>query len=259
MGTRWAFHRSATPLDEVPHLDMLPPARRLWGAGERADPAAARSCTLGALERSVLDFHRIGDVPGFEIPSRYFRFLRTADAAAIDGVLAHNRHDVVSLAALTAHALWLAQEGPLACREAGEQLGLGGLYERAGDRARAGDAYEMAVRTGDVHVRRAALARLALLLRREARHADAAGAWESVFELACESCGPASPLARRAAEALAIHHEHRARDLDQARRYAEMLRRHAAGRAAAAAGHRLIRLDRKIGVRAERAPLLLGM
>ena len=30
METRWAFHRMRAPLDEVPHFDMLHPARRLW-------------------------------------------------------------------------------------------------------------------------------------------------------------------------------------------------------------------------------------
>ncbi len=31
METRWAFHRTAAPTDDLPHFDMLPPARRLWG------------------------------------------------------------------------------------------------------------------------------------------------------------------------------------------------------------------------------------
>ena len=31
METRWAFHRTSTPTDDLPHFDMLPPARRLWG------------------------------------------------------------------------------------------------------------------------------------------------------------------------------------------------------------------------------------
>jgi uncharacterized protein YprB with RNaseH-like and TPR domain len=39
METRWAFHRTASPTDDLPHFDMLPPARRLGGrvgtAGDR--------------------------------------------------------------------------------------------------------------------------------------------------------------------------------------------------------------------------------
>jgi hypothetical protein len=54
------------------------------------------------------------------------------------------------------------------------------------------------------------------------------------------------PLARRAVEALAIHHEHRARDLEAARTYAEGLKDDPADRHPEDAQHRLDRLDRKI-------------
>src|SRR5262245_37624557 len=92
MATRWAFHRTAAPTDALPHFDMLPPARRLWGRRElkgsdiETDAAEPVSCSLSALERSVLGFHRMGDVPGFEIPARYFHFLRTGDGAVVTGV-----------------------------------------------------------------------------------------------------------------------------------------------------------------------------
>jgi hypothetical protein len=264
METRWAFHRRSSPTDDLPHFDMLPPARRLWGGirmerpvsllrapryGGQVRPAGSsdeRSCSLTSLERSVLGFHRLGDVPGFEIPARYFHFLRTSDASAIEGVLDHNRHDLLSLAAVTAHACWLAKEGPLACREPGEQCGLGGLYERAGDVARAIEAYEMAVCSTDRDVRRLASARLAVLLRRDKRFDDAAAAWQRVLSLAADGGDRLTTLERRAAEALAIHHEHRARDLPRARRYAEVLCGQASGRAANDAAHRLSRLNRKI-------------
>ena len=38
-----------------------------------------------------------------------------ATRRVIEGVLEHNRHDLVSLAVLTSHALWLAEGGPDAC------------------------------------------------------------------------------------------------------------------------------------------------
>lgn len=258
METRWAFHRRSSPTDDLPHFDMLPPARRLWGSIRPERPmlerpvfrpavtSDERSCSLTSLERSVLGFHRLGDVPGFEIPARYFHFLRTSDASAIEGVLDHNRHDLLSLAAVTAHACWLAKEGPLACREPGEQVGLGGLYERAGDVARALESYELAARTGNRDVRRLASARLAVLLRREKQFDGAAAAWQSVLSLAGDGGDRLTSLERRAAEALAIHHEHRARDLARARRYAEVLCGQVSGRAATDAAHRLSRLNRKI-------------
>ena len=38
------------------------------------------SCSLGALERQILGAGRTGDVSGFEIPARYFQFVRSGDA-----------------------------------------------------------------------------------------------------------------------------------------------------------------------------------
>jgi uncharacterized protein YprB with RNaseH-like and TPR domain len=262
METRWAFHRESPATDDLAHFDMLPTARRLWGRLRSAARVAGRdrarvfdrdpdephrdSCSLSALERSVLGFHRLGDVPGLEIPTRYFHFLRTGDASVVEGVLEHNRHDLLSLAAVMSHALALAQDGPEACREAGEQVGLGRMYERAGQLDRATRAFELAAACGDREVRSHALARLAVLLRREARFEEAAEAWRGVLDLLGRGHDAASPLARRAAEALAIHHEHRARDLSKARRYAESLKLDARGRFRQDVEHRLGRLDRKL-------------
>ena len=244
MEMRWAFHRAAPPTDEIPHVDMLPAARRLWRRRE-VSSALDGGCNLTSLERAVLDVHRIGDVPGFEIPARYFHFLRTGDQPAVEPVLEHNRRDIVSLAALMSHALWLIHEGPEACRESGEQLALGRLYERAGDRERAHQAYEMAAATvGDADVRREALARLAASLRREARYDEAAQAWEGV--LAVSGHRGASSLDALANQALAVHHEHRRRDLTAARRYAEALGRQASARARCDVDHRIKRIDRKL-------------
>ena len=260
METRWAFHREAPATDDLAHFDMLPTARRLWGRAQFRDGRSAplsldrdpwedpprESCSLSSLERSVLGFHRIDDVPGLEMPARYFHFLRTGDFAVIEGVLEHNRYDLLSLAAVMSHALALAQDGPEACREAGELVGLGRLYERAGQTDRATRAFELAAETGDREVRSHALARLAVLLRREAKFEESAAAWRGVLDLLGRGRSAASPLARRAAEALAIHHEHRVRDLSVARRYAEKLKTDAKGRFRQDVEHRLGRLDRKL-------------
>lgn len=245
METRWAYHRKENGAEGVPHFDMLPIARRLWGGMRGREDEARVPCTLTSIERSVLRFHRVDDVPGLEIPSRYFQFLRTGDSTAIEGVLDHNRHDILSLAAITAHALRLAGEGPDACETATEQMGLGRLYERAGDLARAEHAYARAAASEETDLAAHALARLAVLLRRQSRHQEAADAWHGVLSLSSERSLFAA-LERQAAEALAIHHEHRARDLGAARRYAETLRRHANGSRAAQADRRMTRLDGKL-------------
>ena len=95
-------------------------------------------------------------------------------------------------------------------------------------------------------MRRQALSRLARLLRRQARHAEAAAAWQGVLELAARQKGALTPLDRRAALALAIHHEHRARDLTVAKRYADTLRAETSGRTRQDAEYRVDRLERKM-------------
>jgi len=251
METRWAFHRQSTPTDDLPHFDMLPAARRLWS--RREDDT---SCSLTALERSVLGFHRVGDVPGFEIPVRYFQFLRTGEPSIIDGVLEHNRLDLVSLAAVTARAFQLASEGPTWCREACEQLGLGHLYERQGDLERAAEAFALAASRADERDLRArALERLALLRRRMRRFDEAVDAWQTIVDRAKR---PFSAIERRAAEALAIHHEHRAHDLASAQRYAEVVRGQTSGRRVADVDHRLGRLAKKLELEKQKGDLAVA-
>src|SRR5262249_6728285 len=95
--------------------------------------------------RQLLGHRRAGDVAGFDIPERYFRFVRSGDASPLVVVLEHNRLDLLALAALTARLFALARSGPEAARDPREALALGRLYARAGFEARARAAFECAV------------------------------------------------------------------------------------------------------------------
>jgi tetratricopeptide (TPR) repeat protein len=196
---------------------------------------------------------RVGDVPGFEIPSRFFRFLRSGDPRPLEPVLEHNRLDLVSLAAVTARAARLAQEGVDACRDSAEALALGRVYERAGSVDNAEQCYVRAARSDLRDVRLEALYRLGLRHRRSRRFADAADCWRSLLELTESRPGrradaTAASLRQFAAEALAIHHEHRVRNFGAARELALFALEEASGSGPRADGmrHRLARLDRKI-------------
>jgi hypothetical protein len=251
----------------------LPPSREASGfaeaaadrgsrdGGPRPDVAAEstqRSCSLIALEQQVLGANRVGDVPGFEIPARYFQFLRTGDARPLGAVFEHNRLDLLSLAALTARLLQLLGDGPGKARDAHEALALGRVYLRGGLEDRAVEAFECAValsrsmpepQAGPIRVD--ALRSLACVARRARRYHDAAACWRQLLDV------PLCPrnTAGEAFEALAIHHEHRVRDLGAARAFA-LRSLNAANRTSAGerARHRLARLERKLsGAKNKRA------
>lgn len=244
--TRFLFHRMTTPFAGMAHIDMLHPARRLWRSDDEDPERAQGSCRLTMVEETQLGHVREGDVPGFEIPGRYFHYVRTGDARALDPVLEHNRLDILALAIITARAAQMLDEGPAAARTAREAIGLGRLYERAGRTADARDAYGRAANMtpAEAITRAEALRSFALLARRDRQYEDAAAAWRRLLDL--RRCPP--HMAREATEALAVHHEHRLCDLATARRFAlESLQFNASRARTAAVHHRLARLDRKLG------------
>lgn len=248
METRWLFHRMQMPLDGVRHFDTLHAARRLWKP--RADDAES-GCRLVELERSLFDVRRVGDVPGNEIPSRFFRFLRSGDPRPLEPVLEHNRLDLVSLAAVTARAARLVHEGADACPDGQQALALGRVYERAGSFDRADACYRRAAASTNVDIRSEGLYRLGLRCRRERRFSEAADAWRALIELTDSPAGrrlaSAAALRQFAVEALAIHHEHRERNLRAARELAVFgLEEESNERRADSYRHRLARLDKKL-------------
>lgn len=260
--SRFLYHRLSWTAGRLPHVDILHPARRFW----RSDAVDGQpsSCSLGTLERQLLGAHRLDDVPGFEAPARYFQFVRTGDARQLAGVLEHNRLDLLSLAALTVRLLRLVNEGAEAAVDAREAVALGRVFERAGLPGRAIEAYERVLtlpRSGHAAVgsagvaalRGEAIRALANLARRARRYDEAAAYWHQLIELS----GCPLSMAREASEALAIHHEHRTRDLEAARafavRTAGLNQRAARGRDVL---HRLARIDRK---RAATRPMHSGL
>ena len=245
MEMRWLYQRLETPLPALRHLDLLHPARRLWGP---------ETGGLGGLEDRVLGFRRDDDVPGFEIPALYFEYLRSGDARSLRGVIAHNQLDLVSLGVLTGMACDIVDRGAQAAATGLQSLGLGRVYERGGREADAPRCYERAVALTSgargtmecdaVAVRAEALYRLALACRRQRRHSDAARYWQALVDLGRR---PAGGFEREALRALAVHHEHRLKDTDGALHFAR--RAHAveyrAGRRREVE-RRLTRLERRV-------------
>ena len=96
LSTRFILNRMQSDLASLPHLDLLHPSRRILGH-------RLENCRLVTLEADILGIQREGDVPGWEIPQRYFDWLRRRDPLLLAGILEHNRLDVISMATLTAH------------------------------------------------------------------------------------------------------------------------------------------------------------
>jgi uncharacterized protein YprB with RNaseH-like and TPR domain len=240
--TRYLFHRLEWFASQQPHIDVLHPARRFWKEDE---------CSLGVLEQQVLGASRQHDVQGFEIPDRYFRFVRSGDPKPLVDVLEHNRLDLVSLAGLTSRLLEIVRGGPDYADNAREALALGHVYAAAHAAERALGAYERAVTLATTsRSRRAplvladALRALAVAYRRARRFDEAARCWSALIDNGCSSV-----VEREAIEALAIHHEHRRRDLQSARVFA--LKNVACGDLARerwkeTARRRLTRIERKL-------------
>ena len=246
--TRYLFHRRATPFAGLPHLDMLHAARRLWRSDEDEGPGGS-GCRLTTIEATVCGHVREDDVPGSEAPMRYFHYVRTGDARPLAGVFEHNRLDLLSLAMLTSRAAQLADEGVPLLKTAREAVGLGQLFERSGDIVNARRCFARAAGIdeaplpGDEVSRAEAMHGYAALCRRERRYAEAAGAWRRLLEL--RRCPPR--LVRSAAEALAVHHEHRLRDPRTARSFAlRSAPLQSSSSRQRALQHRLARLDRKL-------------
>lgn len=240
--TRFVLARRRWP-GMLPHLDLLRPSRRVW-------TGCFDDCRLGTLERDVLGLAREDDVPGGLIPTLYFDWLRRKRARPLARVLAHNRDDVLSLAALVG---WFgAALGEAPTLRATEWAGLGRLWEPV-DLERALECFRTALDMGlDGEAGQWVRLRLAWWEKRAARWERACALWETartqdVFD-------------PRPWEELAKFHEHRARDfaaahavvtdaLDLARAAG------AAQRVLEALGHRLGRIERRLGAASARAPL----
>ena len=90
------------PFDGLAHLDLYHPFRRLT-QGTLADGR------LQTMERELLGFRRVDDLPGSLAPAAWFDFL-AGRAHRLEGVFEHNHHDVLSLAALAAYLGRAAEE-----------------------------------------------------------------------------------------------------------------------------------------------------
>jgi len=244
---RFVLAAMPLPLVGVPHLDLLPPARRLW-------KARWGSCSLGNLERNVLGFQRTAeDVPGYLIPDIYRQYYLTGVVTdMLVRVFYHNLEDIASMPLLGARmARFFQPESPaehLAGLHPLECWSLGRCYD-ALDWTEAGiAAYRSALTNGpDMPDLPQILRELAYLYKRLQRRTEAAELWELwIGTVAGDDLTPYIELAK--------HHEWHTLDLAAARGWAAWALRIVEGwppgltreEAAVDLRHRLERLARKL-------------
>lgn len=222
-----------------PHLDLLPPSRRLWRA-------RVGSCALKSLEENVLGLRRTAeDVPGWLIPSLYLDYLRTGDARELLRVFYHNRMDMLSMVTLASQlvrqfARPQAEDHPVDLLSLARWLAALGLAAEAEQILRLAISLDL-----PLALYHQALHQLGALLKQGGRREEAVLLWQQIAVTAYEDVAAHVELAK--------HYEWQHQDLAAAREWTQqalaLVSRWPAAQASLARGeleHRLARLERKL-------------
>lgn len=246
--TRYALARIKPPFGRLLHLDALHPARRLW-------KLRLASCELTHLEQEVLGIGREGDVAGSEIPAIYFDYLRSGNAQQLQPVFYHNALDIVTLAALVVElARVIGAAGAGAPLPSLDLFSLSRIYERVRATEKSVSTCEQALAAGlPETVETRALWHLASQHKRQRQYELAAELWKDLASREVE-------LALDALEELAIHYEHRQRDVVTALEFTKSAMERLREQAAAPPqvrrfARRLERLERKVARTVARSTL----
>jgi uncharacterized protein YprB with RNaseH-like and TPR domain len=190
LDNRFLLNRLRTSLTERPHIDLLPPARRLWRA-------RLGSCALGSLETTLLGLQRSQeDVPGWLIPSLYYDYLRSRDARPITRVFYHNQMDMLSMVTLAGRMMRqlahvAADDHPVDLYSLARwqvDLGLTAEAER--------NLLQCALGDLPLELYHDALFRLATLYRRSGRRGDAVRLWEQIAATSMDNVAAHLELAK---------------------------------------------------------------
>jgi len=209
LSSRYAMNRMASPLAGLQSFDLYHAARRVWRD-------ATSDCRLTTLEGLQLGFCRKDDVSGYQIPSLYFKFVRTMDPNLIAPVFNHNYWDVLTMMGLLSQCLSRAAPTCSTCQLSPiESYNLARLHEAEANIPLAERLYRQAL-TGPLpsRLRRQTYRRLSMIYKRDGRIEGAKEIWKAQMSL-----GDASSL--YAHIELAKVYEHRERRLLMAREAVE--------------------------------------
>ena len=200
--SRFLMNRMSRTCLDLPHLDLLHMCRRLW-------KLRLGRCNLGRLEEVILGKPRTDDLPGSEVPQRYFTYLKTKQMSLLEDILKHNAQDIASLCVLLNHMADLYLH-PEKIRFSEDVYSMGRALERVNQTEPARRCYRLASRgrMGDL-----ASSALAVSYRRSGQREEAAEVWRQMIR---ENRGGVAPYVE-----LAKYEEHIRRDTPEALRLTE--------------------------------------
>lgn len=202
---RFITNRQPAPLENIPHLDLLHLARRLW-----RDRLPSR--TLGYLEEHIVGQKRTEeDTPGWMIPQMYFDYLRSGDSRPLTGIFYHNELDILTMVSLLELMAKMLNE-PMGkqVEHALDLAALGRLYEDLGFPETASKIFEQSLSQDlPVESRMKTVKRLSFLYRRRGQLPEALSLWWQA----------AADREIYAHEELAKYYEHQTKDFEEAKRW----------------------------------------
>ena len=199
--TRFLMNRLPDPFDELPHLDLLHPSRRLWRR-------RLQSVALSNLEKALLGIGRTHeDVPGWLIPSLYHDYIRSGDARAMQRVFYHNRLDIISMITL-AHTVCHIIAAPDLWQHASDLYGLGRWQQQLGLPIAEAYLRQAAKLETDIDTWHLILLEIGRILKRQDRREAALPLWQQVAHTSTQHITAHIELAK--------YYEWHARDLSSA-------------------------------------------
>ncbi|MBQ9252999.1 MAG: ribonuclease H-like domain-containing protein [Clostridia bacterium] len=183
--SRFLMNRMGRECLEKPHLDLLHVARRLW-------KLRLGRCNLGRLEEVILGKPRVDDLPGSEVPQRYFDYLKTRQEFMLQDILDHNAQDIATLCVLLTHMAEM-YDHPEGIAASEDVYSLGRALEKFDHPEEARRCYRLATR-GKMGAE--ASAALAHSYRRAGDRAEAAEIWREMIRTHRGGVGPYIELAK---------------------------------------------------------------
>ena len=131
--TRFTMNRMRDRWKALENLDLLYPSRRAW-------KLRLGSCRLCNIESEILGMPREDDLPGSEVPARFFQFLKTGEEALLEDIVRHNRQDIATLAKLLVR-LCAVNDRPELLSDQRDLFSMGKSLERQGELKTARELY----------------------------------------------------------------------------------------------------------------------